>query len=429
MMRRTHSTILSQRLLKRFNLEDIVANTSIYRDLDELKSSDLASEKLPWWITHKEFWDFTTEIDWSIQKPFMHTPQNYYQHLTPEQITQYNSHITTVMEWKKTSKVPGFTHRDYAMKRGADITSLLPNLAGIDENGKSVLYWTGSPKLMDTTPTPEDMGCPKYEGTPEENLRMIKAFLKICGASKVRAVPIDAKFKSVQPKFYAPNVPLVYESVDKPYSTENKRVIPQKMQWAIVFSTQGGNNLTAQGNNWIGSLGAAIYSGGPSDFIQIQAQRFLKILGYNSIVSGISYNLQSWPAMGVASGMGELGRIQISISPFLNCDRAIRCIITDLPVSLSQPIDAGITRFCIKCGICANICPVSAINSNPEPSWDIWSSDPSNPNLKPELFNNPGKKTWYLGHHLCSIFGRDANDSKCGLCMINCPFHKNNNPV
>lgn len=409
---------------------DAMANIGTnFKDLDELKSDSLAVEKLPWWIKQKEFWDFTTEMDWSAQKPFEYSIRNFNQHLSPKQAKQYNSRYTQVMEWRKTSKVPGFTHRDYAMKCGANTITLLSDLAGIDKNGESALYWTGSPKLMDVTPTPEEMGCPKYEATPEENLLMIRTFLKVCGASKVGAVPVDVKFKSTQPKFYADKIPLVYENVDKPYITRSKYVIPDRMKWAIVFSTEGGNDLTGRGNNWVGALGASLYSGGPSDYIQIQVQRFLKALGYSSVVSGICYNLQNWPAMGVASGMGELGRMQISVSPFLKWDRAIRCIITDLPVSFTLPIDAGITRFCIDCGRCASVCPVSAINSSRESSWDIWPKDPKNPNLRPELFNNPGKKTWYFGHHLCGAFGRDANDSKCGICMLNCVFNRGTDTI
>jgi len=86
-------------------------------------------------------------------------------------------------------------------------------------------------------------------------------------------------------------------------------------------------------------------------------------------------------------------------------------MITDLPVTTDQPIDAGIMRFCRTCKKCAEVCPASALSYADEPTWQVKGS-----------WNNPGHKAYYEDSVKCYTYWQEQAGSECSICFSVCPF-------
>ena len=72
--------------------------------------------------------------------------------------------------------------------------------------------------------------------------------------------------------------------------------------------------------------------------------------------------------IGLKAGFGELGRHGSIIHPKWGPLFRMGSIVTDLPMSLDQPIDAGIAKFCDNCRACRIYCPAKAIPDERSPS-------------------------------------------------------------
>ena len=96
---------------------------------------------------------------------------------------------------------------------------------------------------------------------------------------------------------------------------------------------------------------------------------FLRGLGYQAY-GGDTESIGRLVGFGVMSGMGEYGRAGILVSPQWGTDiRTVMVTITDLPLAVTKPIDAGITKFCQACKKCAEMCPSGAISMADKPFW------------------------------------------------------------
>ena len=91
-------------------------------------------------------------------------------------------------------------------------------------------------------------------------------------------------------------------------------------------------------------------------------------------------------------------------------------------LALTNPIDAGFTKFCETCGICAETCPVGAIPERGiDRNWDPftgqkWSDDKQAGGTK-VMYNIPGYKGWRTNLFACAF-------TPCACaCKSNCPFN------
>lgn len=218
----------------------------------------------------------------------------------------------------------------------------------------------------------------------------------------------------------------VFRDVDKPYVTDTEAVIPNKFKYAIILATGDTHSTLSLPMSAQEAASIAMFHGCfRANYPQLGIQRFLGNLGFSSVGGSARRGLGQHVAAAVCSGFGELGRMQqVMQAGFSGADwiGTTRIILTDLPLPTSNPIDAGMAKFCETCLKCANVCPSGAIQKTPEPTWDI-SSDSSNPDLKPMLFNNPGKKSWYYNHARCARW-MNEHAGFCGLCSASCVFNK-----
>jgi reductive dehalogenase len=185
--------------------------------------------------------------------------------------------------------------------------------------------------------------------------------------------------------------------------------------WALPQS-----GVTRFQHYWLGKCGVhGAYSDGA--IIRNRVQAFLRGLGYEGIPTQPGTNT----GFGILSGVGELGRTDYVISPnFGALMRYSDFIVTDLPMTPTKPIDAGLWRFCQTCKKCAELCPSSSISPDNEPSWETSGH-----------WNGGGKKVYHINYSTCLPWrggpGKltEAGSGGCNACQVNCVFTKGNSSV
>ena len=379
-------------------------HTKLFKDADEMLDSPVATRKLPFWI--KEVDTPTCEIDWDImQRSSMH--ENMFVSFPKYgDMAEFEHRMKESMQKKMEgaiNNVPGYSVRDQALSAAAEWGFW-----------NQYVPWTGIP----LSKTPEENGYPRWEGPPEENSRMIRVAARYFGASDVGFLQVDEKVKKlifthmqIDPSstdHFTGGRPILFEDAEKAYATPEKVVIPNKDLWAMVFEMPQsliGNLMGEYGN--FGNNAAMAYAN--TYMFTFRMHDFIHALGYDHM-GGCGMEVAPTAALGVLSGLGELGRTMRLVSPkHGNCIRSTVVLLTDLPLAVTKPINAGIWKFCQTCKRCAEACPSGCVSNLDEPSWDIKGP-----------WNNPGVKGYYSDDPKCFPFFTYG----CSLCHSVCPYNK-----
>ncbi len=380
---------------------------SRYHDLDDFKASPAAERKLPWWI--KEVDKPTVEIDWGRMKRFDSSNimfvKGFAEAIGPDNAMKLGGQAVEYATKSILENEPGYSLREKALVAGGWLTSLL-----------TTEHAFLGPELMvpfGMSGIPDDLKYPRYEGTPEENTRMVRAAAKLYGADSVGVVELDENTRKLIYEFDGwDGKKWEFEDVDKAYETEKKKVIPYKAKWVIVYTIRMSAASLATAPTALATAASSLaYSEGTS--VQLRLQQFIRRLGYQCLADGNMGTSGNSPGFGVLAGLGELSRLNRMLSPRWGPFVRVYKVITDLPLAPTKPIDAGIFRFCRDCKKCAEVCPSNALSMDKEPSWEIQGH-----------WNNAGVRTYYekapnCFSHWLSIGGHD-----CGICLAACPFSK-----
>jgi epoxyqueuosine reductase len=417
-MSKYHSTISRRDFMKALGLGGIGIGAStafgsaigssgatIFRDLDEAKASPQASFKRPSWV--KEVNKPTIEIDWQNMSRFNGADvmwEKGYVKAVGQEVA--NTIIALApqnrIKWIKENK-PGFTMRDFAfnqarlfMKSGYTDTRTCQTFLG-----------------PQTASTPESLGLPRYEGTPEENARMIRTFLRAHGCSEVSFVELDTN--TTEKILYATDaagVPYNIRDVEQPIETEKERVIPKKARWVIVYAIRMGDELLKRAPTYL-SYRPAFVAYEYQCLVQSWLQNFLRALGYMGLGwHRITSSLGSTTGFGVMAGLGEMGRTMHLITPEHGQTERIFHAITDLPLAPGKPIDFGATQFCRTCKKCSQLCPSRSLSNDTEPSWEPDG-----------FYHRSGVRAWYRYEPGCRSW-MYVVDNSCSVCIAVCPFSK-----
>ncbi len=376
-----------------------------FRDVDEMMASPIADRNLPFCV--KEVDEPTVEIDWENMENFANPMltlfnRSYWAEGEWEKIRDKN--IATTTE-KVKNNVPGYSLRDRALGDancwGWGLSDITPSWTGPEVQSR--FEWEHPTMLY----TPEDFGVPKYEGTPEENARMLRVAGRILGAADVGIVQLNEKAKKL---LYGGMVQ--FEDVEKGYQKPNGvKILPNKDLWVLcsvipqsLWMAQFTDRMSWAQSNTAAYSRANIYSN--------RIKIFLRGLGYQ-YYGGSTADVGRAVGFGVLSGMAEYSRIGIMVSPQYGANiRTVMLTITDLPLAVTRPIDAGITNFCRTCKKCAEMCPSGALSIETNTSWGgdaPWQAK--------------GIKGWYPDTRKCfeHVFGGDPD---CSICQAVCPFSK-----
>jgi len=380
----------------------------VFHDLDEVMASPQADFKRPWYV--KEVDKPTVEIDWSMMKRFDESEVMWYRGLRealgPDEFERvFQVQQENRMKWIKENR-PGYTLRDDALQNcnhWAPVSFLGPQ----------------------TSQTPEELGVPRWEGTPEENARMIRAFLRLHGAAQVGFVELetDTTEKLIY-SYDSPTVNINYIrgsqlqilDVDEPSEAPDERVIPKKAHWVIVYTIRMADELMKRAPNHIG-LTPTYIAYNLKSLVQGQLQNFLRSLGYMGLGGCSLYNaLGTAVGFGVMAGLGETCRVMHLLTPEYGLRQRVYKLITDLPLAPGKPIDFGAMEFCRVCKKCADSCPVQAIPHDTDPSWEIRGS-----------YQNYGVRIWRRNEPACNAYMRQSGFNEgCSICFAVCPLSKGN---
>ncbi|XUX00147.1 MAG: reductive dehalogenase [Dehalogenimonas sp.] len=414
----------------------------VFHDLDELANSPSGAEdKQPWWVKELEYMDSVTPVEWDQMQRFANY-DNEGAHLTPEHKEQRAAKGYQIAKDRILNGTPGETLRDRALAL-SNITPVGQGLIkmatlGIDDrfleaDGIQAMNMTSGLCTMNPN-VGIPQGVPSWEGSPEENSRMLRSACRNFGSQAVTTGELN---DNTQKLVYKENSlaagvlggkvgDVVFEDVDEPYEVPRvKRVIPTKFKYVVV-AVIGMNTYQLRLAPTSLSSGGVYKAYHQNDISSARIVRFIRALGWGAVGSIGIFGMEANGAFGELFGLGETGRIHQLITPEWGPLIRKCCVVyTDMPLSVANPIDFGASRFCKTCTKCADVCPGKAIQFG-DRTWDITPTtmDAGKPDhLDPSRFNAPGKKIWWLNHFACHNYWVE-NATNCSICSSECVFTK-----
>jgi hypothetical protein len=100
-----------------------------------------------------------------------------------------------------------------------------------------------------TATAPEAYGLANWSGTPEENTKLVRAASRFFGANEISIVELEASTtrKLIYSYDFNDGLPYLFENIDQAYETDSKRVIPEKVRYAITMGIHQGYETTKRG--------------------------------------------------------------------------------------------------------------------------------------------------------------------------------------
>ncbi len=288
-------------------------------------------------------------------------------------------------------------------------------------------------KTVMPAPRPSEINLPVWQGSPEENTAMLRAVFSLVGLGPVMGVSmLDEKSQNFIWEYSGVgstgilsepgNKRIVLDStISESYKDATSFHIPTSQKYVIATHNMSSDGFLRRSLSGAGSANSEEMSYVRVAFAKGIVEQFIRGLGYN-VTYG--HDIQSAPAWDLWSGVGEHSRMgQVIGSPeYGGLLRTHAIFYTDLPLALTNPIDAGFTKFCETCGICAETCPVGAIPERGiDRNWDPftgqkWSDDKQAGGTK-VMYNIPGYKGWRTNLFACAF-------TPCACaCKSNCPFN------
>ena len=201
----------------------------------------------------------------------------------------------------------------------------------------------------------------------------------------------------------------MFENVDVGREEEDKLVIPEKAQTAIVFSIQMSTETMKYGPTALGSLTTTL-SYTRMWVILTQLHQFIRSLGYQSYGPSAFNGLGIYPAMATMAGLGEMSRLNRVITPEHGPMVRFTFLLTDMPIAPTKPIDFGVMNFCKDCKTCAEMCPSGALSMDRDPSWTPVGA-----------WNNAGHRAYFEDSVKCRNYWNTCG-TNCGICFSTCPY-------
>jgi len=299
---------------------------------------------------------------------------------------------------------PGFGLKDRALLGAAWLQDMSdPDCPGPNKTNAGLRSWT---KVNKSLATPQKLGVPPYQGDPQEAVRIVKQAAKTFGACRAGITGLDKRHVY---RYECDGKEIVFEAVDEPYETEEKRVIPEKCRYVVVMLVQMSAEAFACAPFPVGSVMPAL-SYNRIDYLTGAVAEFIRGLGYTAIPS--ANDISSNGPFAIEAGLGEQCRMDKVIHPDFGPMVRICKVITDLPMELDRRKNFGVTEFCKVCRRCVEVCPVKAIDEEREPSFAV-----------PGPWVNPGHKTWHGDNPRCWAYA-ESTGGGCGICLPVCPWNK-----
>jgi len=270
--------------------------TEPFKDLDEMMASPVSNRKLPFWV--KEVDEPTVEINWDELKVYPGMQNTMFNPMTfgMEDAQAVNKIRVDKVRNDIINKTPGYSIQDHALNSASAYGWL---------DGKFAPPWTGAehppynPMGWGHTTaytSPEELGVPRYEGTPEENSRMLRVAGRVLGAADTGFVKLDERTK----KLLYGNI--IFEDVEEGYSDPEKHinVLPNKDLW-VICSVIPQSLTMGQYTDRMSWAGANAYAYSRANIYSSRIKMFLRGLGYQQYGSdttgigrAVGFGVISW---------------------------------------------------------------------------------------------------------------------------------------
>jgi epoxyqueuosine reductase len=436
-----HSTMSRRQFMKAIGLAGAGTGAAAlvapnFHDLDEVVASGDTLQKHPWYVKERERLDPTMEIDWNVihryDRRYMGQCANvraiYYGKAYVEKI---DAESGAKQAQRMKDNVPGFGHKWEALRTGLS-----------QSNKWSVSFLGPEVSGKITAATPESLGVPKWQASPEENSKMVVAAIRLFGMAEAGFNNLDSTWRTKLVAFNEKgsstgsqwidtppaNVPasaarpIVYENVDQPYYTTEKWVIPANKDLNVLYL--GGPEPRETDRTFPSRISKSnlVANSGTRNIAFYSTYNFFRALGYN-MFGGTGHGTDCFQTPGVAVFTGKAEGARMSnwvISPSWGPRSTDLCQITDMPLAETHPIDAGLWRFCRTCGICADSCPSNSIQGLDagDPSYDMPPI-----NGKPDTQHISGMKRFYYDGSGCRNYANEViPGSGCSACAAYCTF-------
>lgn len=261
-------------------------------------------------------------------------------------------------------------------------------------------FWTSHSAIP-----PEKRGVERYQASPGEAARLIKAAARFFGAAKTGITTLDRRHISAMGR----GKKIIFEAVNEPYENDEKLAIPDKCRYAVAMAVQMSLDNIQCAPTAISQAGSTLgYS--RCELLVAGLAEFIRGLGYVAIPS--VNDLGSSVAIAYDAGLGEMARTNRLITPEYGPTVRLCKVITDLPLATDKPIDFGLLEFCKVCKRCAEACPPGSLSFDDEPSFEVKGE-----------WNNPGHQAWFEDSPRCFAFWQEST-SNCSICLAVCPWAK-----
>jgi len=418
------------------------AITPVFHDIDEAIVSNSNGWKRPWYVKERELGNPTIEIDWSQTTRY---DARETAHVTHAMAQYYGAdQIKNVLATSGVGIMQGKCRKD-AVTQGQKGFNLRDNALRLGAAVWATGSWTGP-----TVTGPDFYGLPRWNDSPENNLRMLRAAMNFYGAAAIAVSEFSenekkllcswdrggATFNATYIDQWPPPITvsrkIEIENVDQGYVTPEKFVVPNNPKMFVV-----GFTIPMSRDAWRCNPSAVLDAANISRYrlrgdVENSAQAFIKALGFQCLGLG-PYPLLAAQASAVLGGTAELARNHcVAISPERGPIDGYYEFMTDLPLEPTHPIDAGLNRFCHSCHKCADFCPPQVITYDKEPSWDppqkAFEHEQGIPprTSAPNKCAGRGKKVFWSDSPACNYYNAYSGlPAQCGMCMSTCTFNVN----
>ncbi len=341
-------------------------------------------------------------VDKSLQR-FDEREAAFYSARFVEEIMQgedWRARQASVATKKMLNAVSGYGQLDYAFAEAA-WGSYRPY------DGAPLMRWVEEPGQRRPVEAELKKQGHLWEGSAPENSNHLKQAALYFGATAVGITALNETW------FYATSkegLPIVFSAdQERPAITVEAKFIPARLNRVIVILVPQDRELMAFSPS---PLAGAAVGLGYSRMAEVASKTaaLIRGLGYDAIPMGNDTSL-SVP-MAIDAGLGEAGRHGMLLHPRSGSLVRISKVLTDLPLTVDQPVTFGAADFCRSCTICAEHCPAKAISFDRDTTFE--TACPS---------NSQGIKKWPVNSWACLKFWI-YNGRECGICQAVCPFSR-----
>lgn len=135
--------------------------------------------------------------------------------------------------------------------------------------------------------------------------------------------------------------------------------------------------------------------------LTVNLTRYIRSLGWPALALPVNSSSEYLHIpIGIAAGLGELGKHGSLISKEYGSNFRLTSVVTDLPMAVDRRVDLGVEDLCLRCRVCTEACPPAAISDGKQ-----WVR---------------GVHKWYVDFDRCVPYFSDTYG--CAICLEVCPW-------